>query len=311
MKRNNLIYIAIFLILVLLFVYPIECIEAAKNGLLLWFNVIIPTLFPFLLLSYIIIQSPILHVIEWVFTPIFKKLLGLSGHGAFALIMGILSGYPTGAAIVNTLTYTGKISKEEGNYLITFCNNTSPMFMIGFVATGLLNNSHLGLPFLLCIYSANIIVAFLFRGKSRFKSSSHAENKKQKNLSFSFAQFDNWVYKTAEVLVKVGSYIIFLSIPISLLAKLPIKSPIYLYCISLIDLSNGVALLSGLSLTEPIKYGMICSLCAFGSLSVLGQTASVTVESGISTKKYLFAKTINALITFCLTWLYFSLRTFG
>lgn len=305
-KRNIMIYIFFIFSLIVLLIFPNESISAGKEGLLLWFNVIIPTLFPFMIISYIIIHSPIINVMNKLFTPLFKVLFGVSGVASYVLIMGILSGYPMGAIIINDLVASNRLSKTEGTYLLTFCNNPSPMFIIGFVATSLLNNPKLGLPLLLSIYSGNFITAMLYKKSHPITHTpSHITHKPNLNISFSF--LDDCIAQTAKVLLKVGGYIILFSIPIVLLSNLPIQTIGFKFLISTLDLSNGVNLLVHSTCSIHLKYALLSSLCAFGSISVVGQTASVIKSSGLSIKKYFISKLINGSITFVCAILIFEI----
>lgn len=60
-------------------------------------------------------------------------LTGLSGEGAYAFVLGLLCGYPMGAKLTADLYHAGKISRQESEYLLTFCNNPSPAFLVTYV----------------------------------------------------------------------------------------------------------------------------------------------------------------------------------
>ncbi len=278
--------------------FPSQSILAGRQGLLLWFNIIIPTLFPFMILSYIIIHSPLIDWISRLFSPLFKKLLGVSGVASYALIMGCLSGYPMGAFIVADLFQTKRITKGEANYLLTFCNNVSPMFVLGFVATSLLNEPKRGIPILLTIYLGNCLTALFFRNFYSFSLLSKAPSKQGEMSSISFSYLDDCIARTAEVLVKVGGYIIIFSLPVLFLSALPIHNLPFKFLISTLDLSNGVNLLANANCSLALKSVLLSTLCAFGTFSVVGQTASVIKTAGLSIRKYLFAKLVNGVITF-------------
>lgn len=306
MTNKHLITYALFvLFLIILLLYPNESITAGKEGLLLWFNIIIPTLFPFMILSYIILHSPIVDCLNKIFTPFFKLFFGVSGVASYVLVMGTLSGYPMGAIIVNDLVSSKKLSKNEGSYLLSFCNNPSPMFIIGFVATSLLGNPKLGLPLLLSIYSGNFITAMFFKKSYPIKPNNTASSSNKINLSFDY--FDECIAQTAKVLLKVGGYIILFSIPTVLLSNLPIRHIGYTFLISTLDLSNGVNLIVHTNCSNLLKYALLSTLCAFGSLSVVGQTASVIKTSGLSIKRYIVSKLINGSITFICSLIIFEI----
>lgn len=99
------------------FVFPISALQGASNGLLLWFNKVLPTLLPFIILSNILIKLDILKSI-----PSFT----------YGLILGFLTGLPMGAKTSSDLLENNKINYKEASFLLSICNNPSPMFIINY-----------------------------------------------------------------------------------------------------------------------------------------------------------------------------------
>lgn len=303
MKKTKIITIYLVIFFGLLLLFPKTCIDASKSALLLWFNHVIPSLFPFMILSYIMMYSPIINLIHRIFTPLFKKTFGLSGSASYVFILGSLSGYPMGGILINELVTTQKITHKEGEFLLTFCNNPSPMFVIGYICTDLLNKSQLGWPVLISIYIGNFITAVIMK-KLHYKTiPTDVHHVVPKRNEYSFHMFDGCIFRTAEILVKIGGYMILFSIPIMLLSESSIQYPIWTFLLSLIELSNGAHLLATMSASINLKISFIASLCAFGSLSVLGQTASVVSPSKLKVKPYFIAKSIHAISTFIIAWM--------
>lgn len=297
-KKGSLLDIIFMMLLIIILIFPNESISAAKSGLLLWFNVIIPTLFPFILISYIIINSSLIDIISKYFSPVISFLFGLSGYAGYAFIMGSISGYPMGGKIIADLLEQKKISLEEAQYMLTFCNNPSPMFVIGFIATGLLESPYLALPMLLAIHLGNIITALLFKKIYKVhKNKKCIYDSPKTTKSFSFNYFDDCLSYTSEILVKIGGYIIFFSLPISLFLKIPCENLPYYFSLSTLELSNGAHLLSSINISIYAKFSLLSSLTAFGSFSVVGQTASIVRGNSLCMKKYITSKIINAAIT--------------
>ena len=302
-SKNLIINVMILLLLFIILILPKSSMEAAKRGLLLWFNVIIPTLFPFILLSNIIVNSNLINYINYFFTPIMSKVFGLPGASGYAFITGLLSGYPVGAKITADLLSKNVITLSQAQYMLTFCNNASPMFIIGFIATGLLDNSYIGILMLFVIYIANLITAFIYR--IIYSKQLPHNVKKSRNLSsykskvINFSLFDDCIMNAISLIVKIGGYIIFFSIILNCLNILPIGNSVAKdFIFSTVELSNGVKLLADNNSTLIVKFVLLSTLTAFGTFSVHAQTASVLSHTDISLPKYIFAKIINAVITF-------------
>jgi sporulation integral membrane protein YlbJ len=312
LKKISFIDIVLVLLLFVLLAYPSNCINGAKSGLLLWFNVVIPTLFPFIILSYIIIHSKLIDQFNQIASPLFSRLFSLPGYALYALILGSISGYPMGAKATVDLVEQKKISPREAEFVLSFSNNPSPMFVIGFVATKLLNNESIGLLLLVSIYMGNLVTAFLTKSlylKPQDRSYSHKKNRRSPSIvmapkpPITFAYLDDCIASAASILVKVGGYIVIFSIPSALLLSTLNNAPLVNILASTLELSNGVFLLSNLLYPEIMKYALLCALCAFGSFSVTCQTISIIKASHLSIKKYFLSKLMNMSLTFLITYI--------
>ena len=132
MKKKAMLLI-ICLLLLFLLCYPKEALHASKNGMKLWLDTLLPTLLPFMILTNILIHTEGIKKIVHHISPFFKVFFDLSPNGTYVFILGLLCGYPMGAKLAADLYYAGKISRQEAEYLLTFCNNPSPAFLITYV----------------------------------------------------------------------------------------------------------------------------------------------------------------------------------
>lgn len=106
---------------------------AAKNGLKLWANNVVPTLFPFFIATNLLSHTNVIYYISKAFNKIMKPLFNVPGESAYAFIIGLISGYPIGAKIVTDLRNSNLCSKDEGERMLCFTNNSGPLFIIGTV----------------------------------------------------------------------------------------------------------------------------------------------------------------------------------
>ena len=169
MKKSSvsLIYrILSILSLFLLLTDPSLALEGAKNGLLLWGMVIVPTLFPFMLCSAAIVGSGGVPWLTRPFMPFFSRFLHLSENGSYVLLSGLLCGYPMGAKTCGEFYREGRISFSEARRLLAFTNHPSPMFLVGYAASQIsaIPGNPLLCPvwrLLLCIYLPILPLAVL------------------------------------------------------------------------------------------------------------------------------------------------------
>lgn len=111
--NRNLKGIGIVLLFVVMLVSPKAVFTGASEGLLLWFQIILPTLFPFLLITNLLLTTGNMYLISSAFGTILTRIFHVSSNGSFAVVTGFLCGYPMGAKTAADLTVSGYISKRR------------------------------------------------------------------------------------------------------------------------------------------------------------------------------------------------------
>ena len=132
MKKSIGGVLSVLCLLMLLF-NPGLALEGARQGLVLWGNVVLPTLLPFMICSGVIVAMDAIHILTGPFNPILSGILSLSDQGSFCLMSGLLCGYPMGAKTTSDFLDQGRLSVQEGKYLLAISNHPSPMFVLGYV----------------------------------------------------------------------------------------------------------------------------------------------------------------------------------
>ena len=143
--------------------FPETVFQGACDGLLLWYQILIPTLFPYLIVTGLLLKTDGAAVVSRLLFRPFHLLFGTSFYGSFAVLSGFLCGYPMGAKIIADLLLQGKISLEEASYLLSFCNNASPSFIITFLVLNTIHQKAFCIPALLLLFGTMILLSFLQR----------------------------------------------------------------------------------------------------------------------------------------------------
>ncbi len=294
MKRIS-IHLLLAVIFFSVLIFPGFTILGTTNGLLIWYRNLLPALLPFLLLTNIIIKSNALHTYNRLATPFIGRLFRVSKNGSFAVVTGFLCGYPMGAKVVRELYVTDKISNCEAKYLISFCNNTSPMFLIGYVSLEILGNSDYIFPVFFSVYSSAIITSCITRNFYKVDNNSYQPSNKEQ-FYFDFSILDDAIINSVEILVKIGGYVMifsvllqfFLSFSANFLPELAIFLP-------LLELTNGLKLCMEFSNSKfRVLYAIFLS--SFGGFCSLAQTKSVLTGINIPLGTYFIQKIITAMM---------------
>lgn len=285
--------------LVLMLCFPMETFHGATNGLLLWFQTLLPTLLPFMIVSNILIRTNCVFYISRAIRPFIQKLFHVSNDACYAALIGFLCGYPMGAKVVADLLSTKRISNKEGQYLLSFCNNTSPMFVISYIVMQTFKDKELLLVTLLILFLSPVICSLFFRRFYHITSTSVRSLQTQNDICFNFQMFDDAIMNGFETITKVGGYMILFSILFTLGEKLPIT-----FLMPLLEISNGIPLIMKLSSNFTIVYPFVLGLTSFGGLCAVAQTNSMIQNTELRILPYITQKLITALVTSLFAFLY-------
>ena len=128
-----------------------------------------PSLLPFIIGANLIVSLKIVDILGILINPLTKKIFNVSGRSGLIFAISMVSGYPVGSKFASELRRENKISRYEGQRLVSFCSTSGPLFIIGSVGTGMLKNPHVGYIMLLCHYLASLTVGIIFRNYGKEK----------------------------------------------------------------------------------------------------------------------------------------------
>lgn len=320
---------AAIVFLILLLSFPSICVEGAKAGLLLWFNTIIPTLFPFILITNVIRDLGGIPLLEKIFAPAISRLFKTGPGGSYPVVLGFLCGYPMGAKAITDSLSCHRITKTEADYLLSFTNNPSPVYMISYVALFILKAPQMGPLIIVISFLTAMITAYFYRCLF-LKKPSQARGKKypagqaaatdlakkpaKGALPSAESFFDQSIVSACELLVKVGGYMILFSVLSACLNSIPGIFPLAacIFC-GLLEQTTGLHLLLVQSFPTEIKTALAMVIICFGGLSITAQTYSVIHSQGLSIKRYFFMKLLAGLIAgaLALAWFFITAICFN
>lgn len=306
--------VCLFILCLLLF--SKDNLVAAKSGLSLWANSVLPSLFPFFIATELLGYTNIVSILGKFLEKIMRPVFNVPGEGSFALIMGIISGYPVGAKIVSNLKEQKICSEIEAERLIAFTNNSGPLFIIGTVGISMFSSFSIGMKLFVAHVLACLTVGFLFRWWKK----SYEKNKRNTTLSYekSTLNLDNLgeilqksILSSINTILIIGGFVVLFSIIISILNSsqiiyiisnflklfLGIPNKFFTSIITgFIEVTNGISFICSLA-SESITFKLVlCSfVIGFGGFSVLLQVLSITSKSEISIKPYFIGKLLQGI----------------
>ena len=287
-----------------LLAFPETISTSVSDALALCANILLPTLFPFMILSGFIVKSGLAHFLGekagW-FMPVIFHLPGV----CFApLLLGILGGYPTGAKTLVNLYNSGACSKRDAEHTLAFCSNCGPGFLISSIGFGMFGAIRYGI----FLYAVHIIAAFLCGiifappEKPVIRTASISRGT---NTSVSSA-FVGSVCDALPAFLNLCSFVLCFSaiVPLFLVSEIPalLASPLPFsgsngqwFLLGLLEMTAGIRHLTAGTLGE--KLVLTAVLAAWGGLSVHCQVISLLRDTGLSARFYWRGKLLHAALS--------------
>lgn len=280
------------IIMCLLLIRPDECLKYALSGLQLWFNRMIPTLFPFMVLSGIMVRMHLTNAFVSLLKPIIRPFLRISPSCIYGIVIGFLCGFPMGAHTAAELYKNGQITRDEASFLLAFCNNIGPVYFLSFVIPTL-SLSHTAY-FLFGMYGIPLLYGVVLRYSIYRKRITLTNTAGLPSPALSFLKaLDESVFSSLSGISRLGGYMIFFQLLFIFPKLLPVSSILQNVLCCLLEITGGINM-TGNSLPK-----LILCILPFGGFSCIVQTYSMIKSTDLSLIEYIMHKMILTAITVC------------
>jgi sporulation integral membrane protein YlbJ len=328
--KTVVLALSVTLMAISLIAFPQESVDASIRGLDMWWEIVFPSLLPFLIISEMLIGFGVVKFIGVLLEPIMRPLFKVPGVGGFVLAMGMASGYPSGAKLTARLRQEGQLTRVEAERLVTFTNCSNPLFIFGAVSIGFFGNAKLGFLLALAHYLGNITVGLIMR----FYGKEDEENTTNKEQKFSIVTALRELHRTrlkekrplgkllgdavtssVQTLLMIGGFIILFSVVNKILFHLQITAflgqfvefilvtlhlPDLLsipFISGLFEITLGSQLTSQVQEATVLQQAIITSfILAFNGFSVQAQVASITSQTDIAFKPYFISRIMHGFL---------------
>lgn len=318
------IYLGIGIFALGLVLFTRETSQAAADGVQLCAQVLIPSLFPFFVVSSLCVQTGLAALAGRAFEKPMQFLFRVPGACAPAFILGLVGGYPVGAKTAIALYEQGACTKSEAERLLAFCNNSGPAFILGAVGASMLGGQTAGLLLYGAHILASITVGVLFRFVGRRDAAAPRCGGGTGRVNIVCAPlgraFTSAVTSSFASVLNVCAFVIFFAVVIRLLDLTGIISALSGGLCALLGplapdttltgrvLSGLLEVTSGVKGLLPLPAGMGTKLTAaafllgWAGLSVHCQVLNLIGESPLSPLPYLAGKALHGGFAALFTW---------
>ena len=305
---NSVRILLLFMAIVLLLTHTGLVIEGAHTGLELWYHSVLPSVFPFMILT---------------------SLLRNNLQSDNICYLGLLCGLPVGAGLIDQQLSAGSMSAKKANILLGICNITSPMFICGYILNQTLQHKVSSCYFMLILYLPMLLYACI-HFRTLTENHTHSTSTKRSLTSDIIRQTSNSseinhslediLLHCIRIILMTGIYIMLFCIFIQILSHYVsgiISEPGNLYSdshdsirhilhtvshilLSELEITNGIRILDTLPLSLHLKTALIAGLTSFGGICSIFQTQSAITHSELSFYHYILLKVIFSISTILL-----------
>jgi len=310
--------------------------RATVSGLELFFEIVLPSLLPFFILSDMLLATGVVHALGVFFEPLMRPLFNVPGVGSFVFSMGLAAGYPMDAVLTAKFRRQGLCTKVEAERLLSFTNSADPLFLFGAVAVGMFGAPALGAALALAHYASGIGVGILFRfyGRGRDPSSVPATPNRGRLIQRALSELyrarledgrplgrvlNEAIAESVSTLFMIMSFILLLAVMLRVLQVLgvlavmaaPFATLFHWWGWSpalaapavtgLFEIDLGAAAAAAVHTGLIPRLMLVSGIVAWSGLSVHGQVMSVIQDTDISMKPYFLARLLHAVLAALLT----------
>ncbi|MGI6174565.1 MAG: sporulation integral membrane protein YlbJ [Christensenellales bacterium] len=313
MRKTIQILCAAFLLLLVLF--PEQCLQAGQIGITLFFETVFPSLLPFFIGSALLVKTGALNSFSRLLEPLMRPLFRCPGDSAYVFAMSIVSGYPVGAKLVSSLVMDGRMTRSEGLRTLCFSSTSGPLFLMGSIAAGMLRTPAYGVILLLAHYISALLCGLIARFAIRDAVSVEQTSVQPRTNKQPFGMLlKASVSDSVQTLLVVGGYIILFSIIIRLLGEIrfleflgfllkPILSLLGFsasfaepFASGLVEMTTGVSLISAVGAPMAHKAILISFIVSFSGLCIHSQTSAFLSTAGIPNGRYMLIKLLHGVL---------------
>ena len=308
MKRKILNIIVIVITLFVLFEVVVKKVlvyNSINYALNIWVKNLIPTLFPFFIISDILINYNFTSYIPKIFKKWCKSLFNITDNMITILLLSIISGFPSNARNTRTLYDKGLISLDEANHILIFSHFSNPLFILTTVAIFFFGDKNIGIILLVSHYLSNFLLSIMFR---KYFNHKNVESKNDM-VKIDFGNiFIGAIKKSIDTILLIcGIITVFMLLSSIIINTFNFNIYNSMLVKGILEITIGIEALGKLNL--PMIYKAVISSCflAFGGLSVHMQVISQLTNTDIKYKYFFIGRLYQMILSGLITYLIYLL----
>ena len=303
---KNIIYLIILVVVLFEMLFNSTLIiNSVSFSFLLCINNLFPSLFPFMIISNILMEYGFVDISSELLKPIMNKIFKAHEYATFVLILSIISGSPSNAKYIQELLNKNLIDSNQANKILLFTHFVNPLFIINTIGINFLHDKKLGIIILISHYLGNFLVGILLRNYHRYNSNNKINiSKAIKSLEKKRNGFISIL--TSSIITSINTLLIILGVITTclIITSLINLNPLFN---GILEITQGLKYISTTNLEILKKTILTTFLISFGGFSIHAQVFSILSNKKIKYLPYLIARLMHAIISSIIVYILFKI----
>ena len=327
--------IIISILSIFMIINPQETVNAASSGFQLWLSVVVPALLPFFIVADLLLAMGMANFLGVLLEPVMRPLFRLPGCSSLVVVMGFTSGFPVGAILSRKLYDQKMLSADETERLVSFTNNSSPLFILGAVGVGMFASPVLGYLLAASHYLSNLLLGILWRFRAKAKPVSKNKSPRsfrqayqalleanQKNPHSPGKMLGDAIKNSLNNILAIAGFIIIFSVITRMFAVWGIikyLAILFMKIFSFLNLPYTVVYGMGMGMFEITigsstiamapqgalihKLLAVSAIMAFSGFSIIAQVMSIVTGIPVRMSFYLLSRFIQMCLSVSICWI--------
>lgn len=296
---NLVIYALVIAAAAAMLLFPDIASQGAYCGIVNSLEILIPSLFPFMVLTLFLTESSLSERILKFPSLLLSKLCGIDKKYCSIFMLGMIGGYPSAAKNISTLCKKGVLSRETSEILLCFCTNAGPSFLISAVGSKMFLSDSVGAILFVSSLLSSFSLIFVYGKRLSVSDTPYCTPVSKTQLSISLV---NAVKGSCSALTTICSFVIIFSVFIAFVPNFSQNFSItkaLFYGIFEVTTASAYAACE-LSLLNVL---LASAICGWGGLCVMLQICAICNEAGISIRRFILSRFLNAILNVLYTFL--------
>lgn len=268
-----------------LIVYSGEASNGIREGLSLLGSTVIPSLFPFLVLSAYLTESSLVAALGKIFKKPTEIIFKTSGSSCLSLLMGAVGGYPLGAKTTASLFSNGQITSNEAGRLLLWCTCPGPAFTVTALGSHILKSTKAGI----IIYVSALLSAMTIGFFCRFLSS--LEKPVSTRLKDTRGSITSAISSALNSMLGISGWVLTFSCISGIIGTFSLDEGVKTFLKVILEVTTGCTAAAG-SLPLPVTAAAV----GFGGIAVICQILPYLKECGVLLRHFVAARILNAAL---------------